>query len=153
MNWRMIIATSVAALALMVPLNAQSHPGLLHIHDLRATVTRSASRPQVKVRAYVCLRSESQATKVAPDELRLTQYLIYRRQWRPMRSVTEYDNWVVSLGESWRGPCGWVDFSDDFKWPEGFAGFDSPNNCVGVSFSIKIRKVATKRVAIRCPNA
>ena len=154
---RLAIAASAVAVALVAPISGRADAGPLHIHDLRASVTRPAAHGarSVRVRAYVCLRSASEATRVAPDELRLTQYLIYQRRWRPTRSTIEYDNWVVSLGENWGGkPCGWVGFGDDFKWPEGFAGFDSPINCIGVAFSIKVgARTATKRVPIRCPNA
>jgi hypothetical protein len=122
------------------------------MHDLRATVKGF----KVNIHAYVCVRSASEALKVTPDELRLTQYLIYKRKWRRLRTVIESGyNWVVSLGENWGGKsCGWLDYDDVWYRPEGFPGFDNPAVCVGVSFSIKVAgRTATKRVAIRCPSA
>jgi hypothetical protein len=47
-----------------------------------------------------------------------------------------------------------VQYSDLFRWPEGFAGFGSRINCVGVAFAIKVGgRTATKRETIRCPNS
>jgi hypothetical protein len=89
------------------------------------------------------------------DQLRLTQYIIYKGQWRPVWSGTQYDQWVVSLGESWPvgSACGWVPFSDLLQWPEGFAGFGSRLNCFGVAFSLKFKgRTATERATIRCPK-
>lgn len=66
MHRRLIVAMSIAALAGIVPLDAQGHAGPLHIHDLPVTFTGSVSARQVHVRAYVCLSSASEATNVAP---------------------------------------------------------------------------------------
>lgn len=92
---------------------------------------------------------------MTPDYLRLTQFIIYKGRWTPTRSTTDYVPWIVSLGENWGGkPCGTVTYSDVFRRPEGFAGFGSRINCVGVAFSLEVGgRTATKRVTIRCPNA
>ena len=60
--------------------------------------------------------------------------------------------WLVALGENWKGrACGWVTYQDLFKHPEGFAGFGSSINCVGVAFSNKVAGMtATKRTTIKC---
>jgi hypothetical protein len=109
----------------------------------------------VNVRANVCVRSAKEATSVAPDELQLTQVIIYKGRWTPTRTAADSAPWIVSLGENWAGkPCGWVQYSDLFRWPEGFAGFGSRINCVGVAFAIKVGgRTATKRETIRCPNS
>ena len=99
-----------------------------------------------------------------PRRVASDRFVIYQRRWTPLRSLTEYDDVTVSIAKNRGGkPCGWVRFSDRFEWPEGFAGFDSPINCYGISFSINVRTAfsssaeprkafATKRVAVRLPE-
>jgi hypothetical protein len=148
-------ACVLALVCLIRPFSAEAHPGPLHIDQLRASVTTSNGVRSVNVRARVCVRSATEATSVVPDQFRLTQFIVYKGRWRPVRSVIEYTPWIVSLGEAWGGtPCGWVPYTDAFRWPEGFAGFGSTINCFGVSFSLKVgNRTATKRIAIKCPNA
>jgi hypothetical protein len=143
------IGLAVAA----VPGSAGAHPGKTHIHELRASVSTANGVQWVNVRARVCVRSSAEAGRVAPDELRLTQFFIYKGRWRPLRVLIDpTPQWLVALGENWGGKaCGWVEFRDLFKHPEGFAGFGSSINCVGVSFSIKVAgATATKRTPIKC---
>jgi hypothetical protein len=106
----------------------------------------------VNVKARVCVRSAAEAGRYAPDELRLTQFIIYQGRWRPTRVLTDPADWIVSLGENWgTSACGRVDYRDLFDRPEGFAGFGSSINCIGVAFSIKVAgATATKRTTIEC---
>jgi hypothetical protein len=131
---------------------AWTHPGKLHIHELRATVSTANGVQWVNVRAQVCLRSAAEAGRYAPDELGLTQYIVFKGRWRPTRVVNDPADWVVAIGENWGNrACGSVTYRDVFDRPEGFAGFGSSANCIGVAFSITVNTSrATKRTTIRC---
>jgi hypothetical protein len=133
--------------------SARAHPGSLHIHKLRASVSSANGIQMVRIKAQVCLRSNAEALNSYPDELRLTQFFIYKSEWRPLRVLIDPNpQWLVPLGETWGGrACGWLRFEDLWKHPEGFAGFGSSINCVGVAFSIKVHdRRASKRTTIRC---
>jgi hypothetical protein len=73
-------------------------------------------------------------------------------RWRPTRVVNDPADWVVAIGENWANrACGSVTYRDVFDRPEGFAGFGSSANCIGVAFSITVNTSrATKRTTIRC---
>jgi len=141
------------AVVVVVSGRGQAHPGRLHMHELRAAVVaETQSVNLVRVRAKVCLPSKAEALETFPDELRLTQFFVSQGHWRPLRVLIDPNpQWLVPFGETWNGACGWVRFEDLWKYPEGFAGFGSAINCVGVAFSIRVDKSrATKRTTIRC---
>ena len=131
-----------------------AHPGKTHIHELRASVSKANGVQWVNVRAKVCVRSAAEADRYAPDELRLSQFIVYQGRWRRTRVITDPADWVVALGENWPGACGWVTYRDLFDWPEGFAGFGSSINCIGVAFVIKVAgSTDTKRTTIKCGSS
>jgi hypothetical protein len=149
----LVVLCALGLAASCFPVSGRTHPGRLHIHGLRASVSSVNGIRWVRVRAEVCLRSNTEALRNTPDELRLTQFFVYRNRWRPLRVLIDPNpQWLVPLGETWgRSACGPVRFEDLFKYPEGFAGFGSKINCVGVGFSIKVNNArASKRVTIRC---
>ena len=130
-----------------------AHPGRLHIHELHASVPTINGTQWVRVRAKVCVRSNAEALRSYPDEFRLTQFLVQKGRWKPVRVLIDpAPQCLVPLGEMWRGrACGWVTFEDVFKYVEGFAGFGSSIECFGVAFSIRVSgKTATKRDTVRC---
>jgi hypothetical protein len=147
-------ALVVALLTGVVPTGAQGHPGPLHIDELHGSVTTTHGVRWVHVYANVCVRSSAEVGRLVPEEFRLTQFIVYKGRWTPIRNVIEYAPWIVAFADAWQGkPCGTVSFSDPFRWAEGFAGFDRRDNCFGVSFSLKAGgRTASKRVTIRCPN-
>jgi hypothetical protein len=147
----LIGATSGTASKALAP-SGQAHQGPLHIDKLRAWIAKENGLRWVRVQATVCLRSEAEAMRLAPDEFRLTQYIVYKGRWTPTLILIKPSPWIVSFGDSWSGKaCGPVKYRDLFEWPEGFAGFGSTTNCFGVGFSIKARAWrTTKRGTIQC---
>lgn len=145
-----LLGTALATASL--PTAGAAHPGKLHIHELRATVSTANGVQWVNVRAQVCLRSGAEAGRWAPDALGLAQYIIVRGRWRQTRVVNDPADWVVALGENWGGrACGSATYRDVFDRPEGFAGFGSSVHCIGVRFSITVNEARTsKRATIRC---
>jgi hypothetical protein len=141
-----------AGLLLGATYRAEAHPGPFHMDKLRAWINKERGLTWVHVEAQACVPSSAQAWKLVPSELRLTQFVVYNGRWNPTLIVTKPHPWIVSFGDAFQGKaCGRIAYRDLFEWPEGFAGFDSAINCLGVEFSVKVgARRASKRTTVRC---
>jgi len=89
----------------------------------------------VRLRAFVCSRSNAEADRTVPTSVRIAHYVTRGRmttKWgKPFRVLDNDLYWVVSLGET-RGACGYVEFEDVIP-PDNYGGAESALGVLGYS--------------------
>jgi len=143
------VVAAVACVLVATPA-VRADPGPFHIDRLQASVSTANRLTWIHVVARACVSTRE--LNSAPSEFRLTQFLVSKKRWTRLRTVTTHAPWIVAFGDAWQGKsCGKIPVRDLFLGAEGFAGFDSAVNCLGVELSIKVgSRRSTKRITIRC---
>jgi hypothetical protein len=118
--------------------SSAANEALLRVSRLQGTVVRMGSlrgEPLygIRLRAFVCSRSASEADRTYPTSFRVTHHVTPGRaatHWPEAFRIMENElHWLVPLGET-RGVCGDVEFEDVIP-PSNYGGLESPLGCLG----------------------
>ena len=130
----------VALLATKAAPQPEATPKPLVMRTLSGNVVRMGSlhgEPLlgVRLRAFVCSRSNAEADRTVPTSVRIAHYVTRGRmttKWgEPFRVLDNDLYWVVSFGET-RGACGYVEFEDVIP-PDNYGGAESALGVLGYS--------------------
>src|SRR4051794_18162097 len=143
------LCACLALLATEAAPRPEATPKPLVMRSLSGKVVRMGSvrgEPLLglRLRAFVCSRSNAEADRTVPVSVRIAHYVTRRRMttgWgKPFRVLDHDLYWVVSLGEA-SGTCGYVAF-EDFIPPDNYGGVESALGVLGYSSRFRCYGVA-----------